>query len=195
LAFATSYWNGEQLPSADILTDALPLDRFRTEFTGANWGVPCDLLSYKLGNFRKSLAASLPHDILARFRQDEVPVDSGENEALLTRSIWRLADDFGRSASRFTPYHSLERPVQDLPKDWIASMYRHPCNGALVIVSNLGRGKQRATLRPDWKMLGVDAPGPVLDGLTRDTIPLKDGSLEMVLPAGGWKYIWIQRAR
>ena len=75
------------------------------------------------------------------------------------------------------------------------SMYRHPSSGALVIVSNLGREEQRATLKPDWKTLGVDAPGPVLDGLTRDVLPWKDGSLEMVLPAGGWRYIWIQRAR
>ena len=117
----------------------------------SNWGVPCDLLSYKLGSFRKSLAVSLPHDILVRFRQDEIPVDAGENEALLSQSIWRLADDFGRSQARFTPYYSPERPVGGLPPDWIASTYRHPSHGALVIVSNLGRAEQRATLKPDWK--------------------------------------------
>ena len=129
LSFSTSYWTGEQLSRADIPTDALPLDRFRTEFMGVNWGVPCDLLSYRLGSFRKAAAVSLPHDILVRFRQDEIPVDSGEDERLLSRSLWKLADDFGRAEARFTPYYSRRCPVQGLPKDWIASVYRHPKNG------------------------------------------------------------------
>ncbi len=194
LAFATSYWNGEQLSSAENPTDALPLDRFRTEFTGSNWGVPCDLLSYKLGSYRKSLAVSLPHDILVRFRQDEIPVDAGENEAMLGQTIWKLADDFGRSQAQFTPYYSPLRPLQGLPADWIASMYRHPSHGALVIVSNLGREQRHAALTPDWKTLGIEVPGPVLDGLTRAALPLKDGILPVTLPSGGWQYLWLQRA-
>ena len=64
LSFATSYWNGEQLSPARFPRDALSLDRFRTEFMGVNWGVPCDLLAYQMGGFRNGLAVSLPHDVL-----------------------------------------------------------------------------------------------------------------------------------
>ena len=59
-----------------------------------------------------------------------------------------------------------------------------------MIVSNLGRAEARATLKPDWKTLGLDAPGPVVDGLSREPIPLTDGSLELTLPVGGWRYVW-----
>ncbi len=183
LGFATSYWNGEQLSAAPFPRDALPLDRFRTEFMGVNWGVPGDLLAYQMGGFRNGLAVSLPHDVLVRCWQDELP---------LSQSLWKLMDDFGRSEARFTPYFSREGPRWELPKDWIASVYRHPSRGALLIISNLGRQEGRATLKPDWKALGVDAPGAVVDGLTRTALPLKNGSLEIVLPAAGWKYVWFQ---
>ena len=57
---------------------------------------------------------------------------------------------FRARGAQFTPYYSQECPG-DLPKDWIASVYRHPRSGALVIVSNLSRQEGRATLKPDWK--------------------------------------------
>jgi hypothetical protein len=84
--------------------------------------------------------------------------------------------------------------VRGLPKDWIASAYRHPSRGVLVIVSNLSRQEGRAIWKPDWKALGIDRPGPFVDGLTRRSLSLKDGSLEIALPASGFKYIWLQRA-
>jgi hypothetical protein len=192
LAFSTSYWTGEQLSAADVPTDSVTLDRFRTEFMGVNWGVPCDMLAYKLGSFKKALAVSLPHDILTRFRQDEIPTNPGNSEAVLARSIWELADDFGRREAAFVPYYQPQRIIEGLPKHWIMSMYRHPRNGTLAIVSNLGRLETRATLRPDWKTLGLAGPGSVLDGVTRRPIPLTDGQLQVALPAGGWQYLWFQ---
>ncbi|MCX7426580.1 MAG: DUF6067 family protein [Planctomycetia bacterium] len=195
LAFSTSYWTGEQLSTADVPTDSVALDRFRTEFMGVNWGVPCDMLAYRLGSYHKAMAVSLPHDVLARFRQDEIPTNPGESEAVLAASIWRMAEDFGRREATFVPYYGPERPIENLPKDWIASMYRHPRNGALVIVSNLGRADARAALKPDWKTLGLAAPGPVVDGLSREPIPLTDGAVDLMLPVGGWRYLWFQRAK
>ncbi len=194
LAFSTSYWTGEQLSAADTPTDAIPLDRFRTEFMGVNWGVPCDMLSYKLGSFHRSLAVSLPHDVLARFRQDEIPVDPGDSEAVLAGSIWRLAEDFGRREASFLPYFGPERPLEGLPTNWIASLYRHPRHGALVIVSNLGRQEVRAVLQPNWQTLGLATPGQVHDGLTREMMVVTNGAVGLTLSAGDWRYLWFQRA-
>ncbi len=194
LAYATSYWNGEQLAAAEIPTDSLPLDRFRSEFAGVNWGVPGDLLSYKLGSFKKALAVSLPHDVLVRFRQDEIPVDAGESESLLGQAIWKLADDFGRAEALFTPYDREPAPLHGLPDDWIASTYRHKSTGALVIISNLGRVSEHAVLQPDWQRMGFDASGSAVDGLTRAPLPLDNGMLRLTLGAGEWQYVWLQPA-
>ncbi len=118
---------------------------------GVNWGVPCELLAYQMGGFRNGLAVSLPHDILVRNWSDDL---------LLSQSLWKLMDDFGRAEASFTPYYSRECPVQGLPKDWIASVYRHPNHGALIIVSNLSRQEGRATLKPDRKALASTCPAP-----------------------------------
>ena len=66
LAFSTTYWNGEQLGRGpQVKVDGLPLDRFRTEFMGTNWGTPADLLYYVLGNYRACSAIALLHDVPA----------------------------------------------------------------------------------------------------------------------------------
>lgn len=186
LSFSTFYWNGEQLSEAAVPSDSLPLDRFRTEFLGTNWGVPGDLLFYKLGDFRKALAISLPHDVLVR---------SWQGDLLASQALWKLADDFGRREAQFTPYYRRASGLAGLPKDCIASVYRHPRHGALAIVSNPGRQETRMRLKPDWKSLGIARPGPIVDGLTRARIPLIDGSLEVTLPAAGWQYLWFQEEK
>ncbi len=71
LAFATSYWDGEQLqslPRRASSLEVLPLDAFRAEFMGHNWGVPAELLWYANGPFRRVEAMSLGllHDVPVR---------------------------------------------------------------------------------------------------------------------------------
>src|SRR5271157_2081367 len=56
LAFATSYWDGEQLQGLarkHSALEILPLDAFCAEFMGHNWGVPAELLWYGGGPFRR----------------------------------------------------------------------------------------------------------------------------------------------
>ena len=71
LAFATSYWDGEQLQGLKRKASALevlPLDAFCAEFMGHNWGVPAELLWYGSGPFRRVEAMSLGllHDVPVR---------------------------------------------------------------------------------------------------------------------------------
>mgnify|MGYP000940272377 CR=1 FL=1 len=50
LGWATSYWDGEQFAGISPDTfplDVLPLDTFRAEFMGHQWGVPAELLCYE----------------------------------------------------------------------------------------------------------------------------------------------------
>ncbi len=111
LAFATSYWNGEQLSAARFPSDALPLDRFRTEFMGVNWGVPCDLLAYQMGGFRNGLAVSLPHDVLVRCWQEELLV-----EPIALEADGRFWAERGAFHALFQPRVSAVGPAQGLDR-------------------------------------------------------------------------------
>jgi hypothetical protein len=187
LAYCTTYWNGEQLASAQFFPEGLPLDRFRTEFMGVNWGVPGDLLFYRLGDFRKCMALALPHDVLVRSWQDEFP---------LTQALWKLADDFGRAEAKFFPYYEHPNLVQGMPAEWIASAYVHPKSGVLLILSNLSKQDGTTAITPNWEMCGL-APdnATAVDGISRQEIPVSGGSLSVQLPSVGWQTIWIRAGK
>jgi hypothetical protein len=71
LGFSTSTWDGEQFAGMKAGTPAaefLPLDAFRTEFMGHQWGVPAELLCYvnQPLKFREAWALALIHDVPVR---------------------------------------------------------------------------------------------------------------------------------
>ncbi len=74
LAFVHSYWDGEhigggEVASLDDLLKKLPLESFRAEFMGKNFGVPCEfLVSMRSRGWTidYDLAITLLHDVLVR---------------------------------------------------------------------------------------------------------------------------------
>ena len=187
LAFATSYWNGEQLRPSANEAEGLPLDRFRAEMMGVNWGVPADFLHYRLGDFKKAHALSLLHDVLVRTsaRKPDLPA-----------SICQLADKFGRKEARFLPYWNNAEYIKVTPKACYASLYRHPESGVLVLVSNLGKGQAQVRLAFDLKKLGLPRAGLVArDGLTGEPVAMQGDTVTVTLPPMGWQYLWIKAAQ
>ena len=70
LGFGTSYWDGEQFQDVRGIDNAatqLPLDAFRAEFMGRQWGVPAEFLCYGQGfTFEQAWAITLIHDVPVR---------------------------------------------------------------------------------------------------------------------------------
>lgn len=185
LAFSTSYWNGEQLTRSENLAEGLPLDRFRTEMMGVNWGVPADFLHYTLGDFEKAHAISLLHDILIRpYLTEEVD---------LSAKIWKLADDFGRTEARFLPYWNNGEYVTVTPSHCHASLYHHPKNGVLAIVSNLGKAEAQAAISFNLERLGLaHTPLSVTDALNGKPIRWEGKVVSVPLASLGWQYVWLR---
>jgi hypothetical protein len=180
LAFATSYWDGEQLQSVKrpgFAQDLLPLDAFRCEFMGHNWGVPAELLWYKSGAFARNeaLSVALLHDVPVR------PID---DEALTASSrLWKTFDEFGRHESAWLPYWENERYVTAEPAAVKASIYNRPGKGCLVVLANMGRAACRAKVRLDVQALQQPAALHARDVLADRDVGLADGRLESELPA------------
>ena len=71
LAFAHSYWDGEQIAVGGNKKDIrkeLSIDAFRAEFMGRNHGVPCEFLAYEKPGwcYDDALAITLLHDVMVR---------------------------------------------------------------------------------------------------------------------------------
>jgi hypothetical protein len=178
LAWATDYWNGEQLVKQEFQSDALPLDRFRTEFMGRNWGVPADLLNYKLGGLRQSLAISLLHD---------VPVRSGP-----ATTLWKIRDDFGVKQSRWLPYWSNQDVVKVAPKDCYASLFAHPDGRVLAYVSNLGKAAVDVRLSLNLDKLALPANVSAKDAISKAAVKMENGVITLNIPAQDYRIIWVE---
>lgn len=184
LAWATSYWNGEQLPrGVEFRPDALPLDRFRCEFMGRNWGVPADLLYYKLGEYRKCMAIAGLHDVPVRTEKlPDLAIQSG---------LWRLRDEFGCRDAEWLPYWSNQEHVSVEPADCYASLHRHQENGVLAFVSNLSREQARVRVTLNLQALGLAGEVRARDGISGDEIAIAEGVIEMELASQDWRTVVI----
>ncbi|MBN1422854.1 MAG: hypothetical protein JXP34_29020, partial [Planctomycetes bacterium] len=173
VGWATSYWDGEQFGSIaagrqDPMA-LLPLDAFRTEFMGHNWGVPAEFLCYgKPYTYRQALSFTLPHDVPVR----PLRIDP---DMKLASSLWDLFDCFGRKGARWVPYWRIERELGLRADPGTASAYVRDGEGALIIVSNLTSQPQRITLAID----------PARFGLAGGEVAVTDALAEKPLPSPG----------
>jgi hypothetical protein len=181
LAFTTSYWDGEQLGSVPHVEDpstVLPLDTFRAEFMGRNFGVPAELLNYapKPYTLDEALSFSMLHDVLVR--------PGGAGAALEQISeIWRVMSNFGVDDAEFLPYWRNSDVVQTSAPNIRTSIYNRLDKGLLMVISNLGQADDPAAVAQlDLKKLGLDRREiEAEDALTREKLTLEKGKLTLPL--------------
>ncbi len=182
LAFSTSYWNGEQLGRGPkVKVEGLPLDRFRTEFMGYNWGTPADLLYYVLGGTRQCQAIAFLHDVPTR--PEKLP------DLDWLASVWDLREEFGVAESEWLPYWKNADHATVSPEGCYASFWLHPDNRALFIVSNLSAEKADCHIALNGLQFADDASAR--DAITDAEIPFRDAVLTLSMPGQDWRFIWL----
>lgn len=190
LAFATSSWDGEQLgsmePGPDPLT-VLPLDTFRCEFMGRQWGVPAEFLCYdRPYTWSQALSFTLLHDVLLRGSLG----GSLEAEA----KLWQAMDDFGRHEATWLPYWDNGRYVTLGPDASIkSSLYWRPGKGVVAVISNLGPETSNAEVRLNTKSLKLDGDLQATDILSDNPVNVtRDGRMSFTLPSFGFRVVWVR---
>jgi hypothetical protein len=185
IGWATSLWDGEHLsgdPGA-FLTDRLPLDTFRAEFMGHNWGVAQEFLEYSLpGDFRAKWGLTLLHDVPTRPYGAEVQLP-------YAAAIWSAMDRFGREQATWHPYWANADLVTAEPAEVYVSLYRRPTNGVLLVADNLGRSRAHVSLRLEPEKLGLTGALSARDALTGEPIAARDRTLTMDLDSLAWKLV------
>ncbi|OIO90677.1 MAG: hypothetical protein AUJ92_18320 [Armatimonadetes bacterium CG2_30_59_28] len=176
LGWATSSWDGEQFGSiprgADVET-LLPLDAFRCEFMGRQWGVPAEFLCYERPySTHEALSFTLLHDVLVR----------GSGPGLVEEaSLWRAMDDFGRKQATFLPYWSNADFARVSPAGCYVTLHSRPGKGVLCIVSNLGKVAAEAQVSLDLAKLKLSPEVKATDALTGEAIPISKGAFAVQL--------------
>ncbi|MBC7327499.1 hypothetical protein H5T87_05220 [bacterium] len=181
LAFTTSYWDGEQFAGAQRDNkhplEILPLDSFRCEFMGHNIGVPADFLVYE-GNpftYQEGMAIALIHDVFPR------PPGLGSEGFEMASKIWKAFEEFGAMESQWIPYWQEDRPVKTNSEDVYASTYLKKGEGAIIVISNLGKEAKQVSLQIDSKKLGFK-PKEAKEIITSTNLPVENGKISLFLP-------------
>ena len=183
LGFATSYWDGEQFTEYQdkFLLDFLPLDTFRTEFMGRQWGVPAEMLTYRLpGTEHQKKGLFLLHDV-----HDGAGYETN-------KKLFDVFDEFGRSDATWLPYWSNSEFVTVAPEEARASLYRHPKNGVLIMVLNTAHEPKDVSVHLNLKELtGLEHAGAV-DTISGEMVPATDGRFSQTLESLDWRLVWIK---
>ena len=186
LGWATGYWDGEQFQGVGGGVDVaklLPLDAFRAEFMGRQWGVPAEFLHAGAAyTYEQAWAFTLLHDVPVRPHNADDDLD-------LAARIWRVMDAFDRKNADWLPYWRNTDQIGVSPRNAHASIYRHPENGVLAAISNMGGKRRTVTVRLDRKKLGLRGTLRAKDPLNNKTVPIRDGVLEFPLSSLEWKLI------
>jgi len=181
LAWGTSTWGGEQLDThkAGAKTlDVLPMDSFRTELMGRQWGIPSELLVYEGMPYysRDMIAYSLLHGVLIRPSDGLLPQIS---------ALWRMYDRFPFKDAVMYPYWNNADRITCAPDGVYATAYERKKEGLLLFVSNLGESDVEATVTLNLKPFGWNTV-TAWDALTEKPVDAAGGILR--LPLAKWRF-------
>ena len=186
LAWATSTWDGEQFGSMERgprFDEVIPLDAFRAEFMGHQWGVPAEFLCYdRPYTYREALAFTLLHDVLVR--PGRIGVASG---------LWHAMDEFGRSEANWLPYWENQDYVTCAPAQVKASLYSRGSAGVLLVVSNLSDEQREASVSLQVAKLQLPAANlTAVDAMNSQPLELAQGKLKLILGPMEWRLVRVQ---
>lgn len=184
LAFATSAWDGEQFQNVKgraTASSLLPMDTFRCEFMGRQWGVPTEFLSYGKGfSTKESWAIPFLHD---------VPVRPNSPDGLEpAATIWRVMDAFDHKHANWHPYWQNAEMVRSKTPGVYTSLYHHPTNGVLAVIANISGRTAPVEVTFNWRKLHLRENHVIItDALTGRRTEVA-GSLRPF----DWKLLWLK---
>jgi hypothetical protein len=196
LGWCTSSWDGEQLGPLTRTSDnsrdnlkyvlsLLPLDTFRAEFMGRQWGIPSELLCKERSyTTPQLLAITLLHHVLVR-----------PNPAYLGRisAIWRLHDEFDMKKSKWYPYWSNADIVKTNADTVKVSAYRNPGKGFLMLVSNLSPDKRNVNVKFNTSKLKMNSGKlTAFDAISKNSIKLSKNIVSFEMKPFSYRYVWIK---
>lgn len=189
LAFATSYWDGEQLggiAQGPWALDVLPMEAFRCEFMGHQWGVPAELLCYgRPYTYSQAMSFSLLHDVLVR--------GSLNGSLEMESKLWKAMDEFGRHQATWQPYWSNANAVTTDSENTKVSLYSHSGKGVLAIMSNLAGEPRDVQVRLNLENLQLSGELSAWDVIAgRGITVTADGLIKQRLNALDFRVILVK---
>jgi hypothetical protein len=206
-AWVDHFWSGEQFQN-EKPSYHVPLDYFRAECVGKQYGVPSDFLAHEGQPFtlREAHSFTLLHDVLVR--PQEWPVvwwpgvwwGTGTPLTLQIARIWQIQDRFGVADAQWLPYWNNAEYLQvtsnpagrNREEGGFGSLYLRPGERALIVLSNIQNAPAAITARLDLARMRLPGAAGALDAESNQPIPIQDGVISLKLNGYDYRLVWVQ---
>jgi len=193
LAFADMMLDGEQYQGTrsgkDDYLGTIPLDKWRAEYTGRQWGVlPIFLMEFSPFQLRtvptpteRLMGLILAHD------SGIWPIWCFPGSIF---GAWKAVDRFGIVDANFLPYWEANGVTAD-NKDYIVSVYQKQ-GKSLLVVLNTGKTAGDVNIKVDPKRLGLGANWSAKDAFDDSAAPVADQAFKLAVPERNYRLIVLQ---
>lgn len=195
LSFSHIMLDGEQYHDLgqkveDHFLDIVPLDKWRAEHTGRQWGPAPFFLPDIPPQWRQPEAPTRELLMLTNLH-DTALFPAGDNTRLVMRN-YQARRLFGVADCEFRGYWGNGDWVRCEPPEAHVSIYRKPDGSrCLLVVGNTAQTEATVTVRPNFEGLQLQggAAEAGVDLETGERIPLADGALEIPVKARDFRLI------
>jgi hypothetical protein len=159
LAYEDGYLDGETLLSSMVgkgnYMDALPLDVWRAEYTGRQWG-PIPIFLPEFDAARRNQAE--PTRGLAGLAiLHDVTIWPVWCNVAAVQKLREAKDAFGMDDAEFIPYFDATPPAATDMNDFYISAYKKPDGNVLLAVVNTSNEARSGAVMINTKRIGIDA--------------------------------------
>lgn len=192
LAFADSMLDGEQyqgpLAPKDDYLGVVPLDKWRAENTGLQWGVvPFFLPEFSGPNQRIDLPTHRLMGLMLAHDCSPWPIWC---KSQVIFDAWKAADAFGIQTAELRPYWKPNGVTTD-SGDAVVSVYSQP-KSALLVILNSATTDQPVKVSLDAKALGVPAGMTAEDAASHEKLAVEGGAMTVTVPARDFRMIVVK---
>ncbi len=187
IGWATSTWDAEHLTvltKRQPIDEVIPLDAFRAEFMGHQFGVPYEFLCYDMPfTFHEAFTMTMLHDVLVRARGYAMKEEA---------AIFKAMNAFGKKQSLWHPYWNNSSLVTVKGEKAYCSLYLRKGISAMCVVSSFSKQDQKLPVKLNLKAMGLTKATSAVNMMTGEKLPLKNG--EFILPTIGTDYglVWVK---
>ena len=153
-----------------------------------------ELFHYHLGKtVPRRQIRRLPPGPSRKVQEPFTPPRTTSSRRRASVECWGRRHDFGRTQAEWLPYWRNAEYVKTSAKAVKVSLYQHPDNGVLAVVSNLSSAKVSADVRFELARLGLSGKlSSVSDAMTGGTLRATKGKITCRLGALDWKLVRLE---
>jgi hypothetical protein len=193
LAFADSMLDGEQYQAStfdpkDDYLGIVPLDKWRAENTGRQWGIAPFFLPELAGKNRvEPLATQRLMGLMLAHDASPWPIWCRTQTVF---DVWKMVDRFGIADADFLPYWK-PNGITTSAADVLVSAYRKP-GSALLVVLNAGKADAELVLKVDPRALGLGSTVTARAGDDGPAVATTADGLKLTVPGRGFRLVVLQ---